>query len=187
MPRSRSRRAATASTGSCLQPLEIERAAHPHERGAAARVQAEPPELRGREPAERLAVGGCAKRPTRSLVARTTIRSSSRARSDWISWPQSARNSAPATVGVRSGRSPRVSRIVAPSSGSSREAAQELACGRLRARARTESRRPLLRSSVRTRTAPLFSCHACATSPPISAREHAVAEQSAWRRTRASP
>ena len=37
-----------------LQPLEIERAAHPDERGAAARVQAEPPELRGREPAERL-------------------------------------------------------------------------------------------------------------------------------------
>ena len=101
--------------------LEVERAAEPDERGAAAGAEPEPRELGGREAPE---VGGGrrrrAGRRAAALAARITRRSIARASrgGDQLA-RRAARRSAWATVAVRSGRSPRSSRIGAASSGSS--------------------------------------------------------------------
>ena len=63
-------------------------------------------------------VGGMLSPSRRSVAARTIRRSIARASLARISWPQSARSRAWATVASRTGRSPRRRRTVAPSSGS---------------------------------------------------------------------
>ena len=159
-----------------LQPLEVERAAEPDERRGAGARRARARELRGRE-ARRAprAVGGACRPPSAGAAARMIARSICRARLAWISWPATARSSACATVAVRIGRSPRSRRSVSPSSGSSREAAQELASGRRRARARSGRGRRRRRCRRRPRSSRRRAATACdALEPVVDADRRAV-------------
>src|SRR5262245_29868412 len=106
--------------------------------------------------------GGTVSRPRRGLVERTIVRSSSRARPDSISWPQSARSSAPATVGTRSGRNPRSCRTASPSSSSSAKRRTNSEWSSSSA-STNRSRSTTASFSAWTPIAPFRFCHACAT------------------------
>ena len=149
----------------------------PHERGAAARVQAEPPQLRGREPAERLG-GRRLREPADALARRANDDPVELARAIGLD-QLAAERAQQRPRDRRRAERPQAARLADRRSEQRilREAAQELRVVVVE----REHEAQLLDGLVARSPAPArrrpSAASACATSSPITHVKHAVAKQ----------
>ena len=185
-PRPRSRRSARPRPTSAPRSRGRDRATADAEQcRAAAGVQAECAS-RAAESGERPVLGGAWSRvPTAGVAARMIRRSIARASRARISWPQSARRSAWATVAVRTAAGRQVPRR-RPDQRVAPETAQELGVVVRRERGRSGAARGPARLAARRTTSPSGRCQACASSWP-SAPSTAAVTRPSWIVRVASP